>query len=201
MGEGRVPRVVLNDLLSGAAATATLGATFFGLGLPVLAAAGVAVAVYAGTRLLLPSDTAPSTGGGPGSDAVSLGRHQLHQLQSAAKAVDKPSVRASIDRILSSGDRIYTLFEGDADKLRAGRGLAEFTLGRTLAIVRRYVELSRSGATLARPTLDRAEQLLETIDASLRAQIEQLMRDDVSDLDSEIDVLNTRLELEGNDQP
>jgi 5-bromo-4-chloroindolyl phosphate hydrolysis protein len=199
MGERRVPRVVLNDLLSGAAATATLGATFFGLDLPVLAAAGVAVAVYAGTRLLLSSDQVPSTAAESGRDAVSTGRDQLRQLQLVAKAVDNPSARASIDRIVSSGQRIYALFEADPGKLRAGRGLAEFTLGRTLTIVRRYVELSRSGAAVALPTLDRAEQLLDTIDASLRAQIEQLMRDDVSDLDSEIEVLNSRLEFEGND--
>lgn len=201
MSEPRVPRAVLNDLLSGAAATATLGATFFALHLPVLAAAGVALAVYAGSRLLLPPGPPTSPAGLSDGDVVARGRDQLRKLQVAAVAVDKAPVRASIDRILSSGEKIYGLFEADPDKLRVGRGIVEFTLARTLAIVLRYVELSRSGVATARPTLDRAEQLLETIDGSLRGQIERLMREDVSDLDSEIELLHTRLEFEGNDTP
>jgi 5-bromo-4-chloroindolyl phosphate hydrolysis protein len=198
--DSKLPKTVATDLVPGLLATATLGATFFALNLPALVATGIAVAVYGGSRLLLSATTSrEATDAEIARDVVERGRASLRNLNVVATGIDKKEVQSAIAGICASGEKIFAIFESDPEKVRYARGFVEFTLQRTLKIATGYRDLVRSGLPSAAPTLERAEKLLATIDGSLHAQIERLMQEDVADLDSEIEVLSTRLEIEGDE--
>src|SRR5262245_1559914 len=195
-------RRVATDLVPGILATAALGGTFFALHLPLAISAGAAVAIYAGARLLM--SAAVGAPGGHEDDvtrkAIERGRAQTRELREIAPSIAKETVRASIIGICLSADQIFGIFESDPRKAPLARGFVEYTLGRTAMIVARYRDLSSRRVAAAQQTLEKTEQLLATIDASFKEQIERLMLDDVADLDSQIEVLKTRLEVEGESE-
>lgn len=188
-----------SDLLSGVVATAALGGAYLGLHLPVLVAAGVAVAVYGGLRLLLSVPAVSAHGSDSFAvEVVENGRRQVVQLRELSGRIAKPSVRASVAHICILAEQIFAIFLADPGKTPLARGFVEYTLGKTSTIVTRYCELSSRALPSAKATLDKAESLLATIDASFGEQIEKLLREDVADLDSQIEVLQTRLEIEAD---
>jgi 5-bromo-4-chloroindolyl phosphate hydrolysis protein len=186
------------DLVPGLLATAALGGGFFAMHLPVMIAAGVAVAVYGGTRLLL--SVAPRAAAAAGDDTaevVARGRRQVTQLRQLGGRLE-PEVRGKIGGICNSAEQIFAIFEADPAKTPLARGLVDFTLGKTLKIVSAYCDLWARDVGAARPMLDRVQTLLGEIETSFRGQIDRLLREDVAGLESEIEVLQTRLEVEGD---
>lgn len=189
-----------SDILAGVIASAALGTTVI-LHVPILIGAGVALAVYGGTKLLLSDGLQRMVrGAAEPTDAqqvIDRGRKQIGQLRAAGGAIEKESVRASIYGICHSADEVVSLFERDPDKVPLARGFVEFTLGRSLNIVQKYRELSALGRSAAiQQSLARVESLLTTIDTSIRQQIERLLLNDAADLDSEVEILKTRLDIE-----
>jgi hypothetical protein len=197
MLEAKKKVALANELVAGVMATAALGAGVV-LHLPVIAAAGAAVAVYGGLRLLLPS---PRTGGedldAVTKETIARGRRQISVLESLAANV-KPSVRASVVGICRSAREIFAMFETSPAKAAMARGFVDFTLTRTVTVLQRYNELSSRTSATAQETLAKTETLLSMIDTSFREQLDKLVREDAADLDSEIELLKTRLEVEGD---
>lgn len=185
------------DLLSGITATAALGALTAGLHFPIVVAAGVAVAVYGGMRLLLTPRRAAGDDDLTAS-SIARGRKQVARLREISGTIAKPAVRASVNHICAMAEQIFAMFAADPSKALLARGFVDYTLSRTLTVVSRYCDLSSRSMSSAAPTLARAESLLTTIEASFGEQIEKLLKEDVADLDSEIEVLQTRLDLEGD---
>jgi 5-bromo-4-chloroindolyl phosphate hydrolysis protein len=196
-------RAIATDLVPGVLATVALGGTFFALHLPLAIAAGSAVAIYAGARLLMSTTGARAFRGADDDvtrDAIESGRAQVRELQAMAPSITKETVRSSIDSICSSADQIFGIFEADPRKAPMARGFVQYTLARTGTIVTRYRDLSSRRVAAAQQTLEKTEHLLTTIDSSFKEQIERLLLEDVADLDSEIEVLKTRLEIEGESE-
>lgn len=196
----------MSDLVAGVVATAALGTTFLALHMPILVAAGVAVAVYGGTKLLFTDPFRRLAGGRPDEPdtraVIECGRKQMAELRAAGDAVAKESVRNSIYGICHSAGEIMAMFERDPAKVPLARGFVEFTLGRSLKIVQKYRELSSLGRSAAiQQSLSRVEALLGTIDSSFRQQIERLLLNDAADLDAEVEILKTRLDIESEGDP
>ena len=189
-----------SDVLAGVVATAALGTTVI-LHIPILIGAGVAIAVYGGAKLLLSDGVQRIVRGVPeptdAQQVIERGRKQIGQLRAAGGAIEKETVRASIYGICHSAEEVVSLFERDPDKVPLARGFVEFTLGRSLNIVQKYRELSALGRSAAiQQSLARVESLLTTIDTSIRQQIERLLLNDAADLDAEVEILKTRLDIE-----
>jgi hypothetical protein len=165
------------ELLAGVVGTAALGVGVV-LHLPLVAAIVVGGAVYGGVRLMLPPV------------------NPLAKLQQLAAATNHPSVRASVQNICASANEIFRLFESSPRKKLLGAPFVEYTLTRTVDILQRYQTLRSSGQ--AESLSHKTESLLAMIDQSFREQVAKLLSDDVADLDSEIEVLKTRLEIEGD---
>ncbi len=198
MIEDEKKKVVLaNELVAGVVATAALGAGVV-LHLPIIAAGVAAAAVYGGMRLLLPSPVKQ----GEDLDAmtretIARGRQQIGVLEKLA-ANSKPSVRASVTSICRSAREIFTMFEASPRKAAMARGFVDYTLTRTVTVLQRYQELSSRSTATAKETLEKTETLLSMIEASFREQLDKLVREDAADLDSEVELLKTRLEVEGD---
>lgn len=153
-------------------------------------------------RLLLPSPIRnPEEADALTRQLIDRGRQQLAELRRLAVVVPKDSVKTSVTNICGSAAEIFSVFEATPRKAPLARGFVDYTLGRTVTILRRYQELSSRGIGSARETLEKTESLLAMIDESFREQLARLMNEDVADLDSEIEVLKTRLEIEGESEP
>jgi 5-bromo-4-chloroindolyl phosphate hydrolysis protein len=194
--------VLANDLVAGVLATTVLGVGVV-LHLPVIAAVGAAAAVYGGMRLLLPSalrnreemDSITR-------DSIARGRQQIGVMQQLAAATKKESVRQSVNNICASATEIFSMFESAPHKAPLARGFVDYTITRTVNILQRYQELSRrAGNVSAQETLAKTETLLSMIEQSFHEQVARLLSEDVADLDSEIEILKTRLEVEGETEP
>ncbi len=198
MIEDEKKKVVLaNELVAGVVATAALGAGVV-LHLPIIAAGVAGAAVYGGMRLLLPWPVKQ----GEDLDAmrretIARGRQQIGVLEKLA-ANSKPSVRASVTSICRSAREIFTMFEASPRKAAMARGFVDYTLTRTVTVLQRYQELSSRSTATAKETLEKTETLLSMIEASFREQLDKLVREDAADLDSEVELLKTRLEVEGD---
>jgi 5-bromo-4-chloroindolyl phosphate hydrolysis protein len=132
------------------------------------------------------------------NEFLARGRAQVARLRALSNSIGKPSVRASTVHICLLADQIFAILVADPAKTPLARGFVDYTLTKTLTIITRYCDLSSRGMPSAQPTLEKAESLLAMIDTSFGEQIEKLLREDVADLDSEIEVLQARLELEGD---
>ena len=174
-----------NELLAGVMATAALGLGVV-LHLPLIAAIAVGGAVYGGMRLALSGTRDPLA--------------PLHKLGAATK---NESMRASVQNICASATEIFAIFDSAPHKAIYARGFVDYTLTRTVNILQRYHDvgqaLSLSGQ--AESLSYKTETLLSMIDRSFREQVAKLLSDDVADLDSEIEILKTRLEVEGETEP
>ena len=190
-------RLLGNELVSGVVATTALGGLYLGLHFPAMVAAGVAIAVYGGTRLFF-SATAGADHDDSVDRAVARGRQQVERLRKLSGSISKSDVRASVAHICIMAEQIFAIFLGDPAKAPLARGFVDYTLTQTTTIVTRYCELSSRSLSSATPTLERAESLLTMIEKSFAEQIEKLLSEDVADLDSEIEVLQARVELEGD---
>jgi 5-bromo-4-chloroindolyl phosphate hydrolysis protein len=104
-----------------------------------------------------------------------------------------------VQHICATATEIFAIFESQPHKALMARGFVDYTLTRTVNILQRYQELS--GRDVGQATLKKTETLLSMIDQSFREQLAKLLSDDVADLDSEIEILKTRLEVEGETEP
>jgi 5-bromo-4-chloroindolyl phosphate hydrolysis protein len=66
-------------------------------------------------------------------------------------------------------------------------------------VIRRYVEISRHGISSGsvKSSLDRAEELMDTLLKAYEVQLAKLLSNDVMDLDTEIEVLKKSMRYSG----
>lgn len=131
--------------------------------------------------------------------ALREGGGKLADLKKSVYAIQDTDVRRKGEDIVAITDKILKDIENDPKDLRQARQFLNYYLDTTLKIVRRYVELSRQsvlGAD-ARETLAKAESSLETVRKAFEKQLAKLMEDDVMDLDTEIEVLERTIKMEG----
>lgn len=192
--------VLANDLIAGVLATTALGVGVV-LHLPVIAAVGAAAAVYGGMRLVLPNVRQRTGLDDVTRDMIVRGRAQIAAMQQLAIATKKESVRESVKSICASTEEIFSMFEAAPHKAALARGFVDYTLTRTVNILQSYQALSNRRLGSAQETLEKTESLLAMIEQSFRDQVARLLSEDVADLDSEIEILKTRLEVEGDTEP
>ena len=189
--------VLANELVAGVVATTALVGGVV-LHLPVIAAVTVGAAVYGGMRLIMPNVRKGTALDSVTRDMIVRGRAQIATLQQLAAATRKESVRNSVKNICASATEIFSMFEAAPHKAPLARGFVDYTLTRTVGVLQRYQELSgRALGPAQTETLAKTESLLAMIEQSFREQVNRLLSEDVADLDSEIEILKTRLEVEG----
>jgi hypothetical protein len=119
-------------------------------------------------------------------------RAKLNEIRLAASS----EIQSTIDSIATTCEEMFAIIEQQPTLGRRCGGFIDFALDKTLRIVVRYGDLHRTAPTAARPALERAAMALTSIEASLRQQLERLMHDGLTQLVTDIDVLDARLEFE-----
>lgn len=131
--------------------------------------------------------------------ALAEGRYKLNLLKGYAAKIRDLSVRKEADAICDITERILKNIEQDPKDLRPARQFLNYYLDATVKILRRYVDISSrglSGGEIA-STLKKVEDSLSTIHRAFEKQLAKLLEDDVMDLDTELEVLDRTIRMEG----
>lgn len=131
--------------------------------------------------------------------ALTDGSRKLAQLKRAADQVRDDLVRAKANAVCDAVARIITDVREDPKDLRGARKFLNYYLDASINVVERYVDLRKREVSTdeARSALLRAETSLETIRSAYAHQLQVLLENDVMDLDTELEVLERTIELEG----
>lgn len=130
---------------------------------------------------------------------INDGKRQVAAIKQAGKAIEGPIVRAKVDDICQVADEIFDDFQKDPKDIKAARKFLNYYLSSTAKVVNLYAELSNKShfSNDERATLDRAERILEQIEATFHKQLNKLLADDYLDLDTELAVLEATMKSEG----
>ena len=131
--------------------------------------------------------------------ALTDGARKLAQLKRAADRVRDDRVRAKANAVCDAVARIITDVREDPKDLRGARKFLNYYLDAGINVVKRYVDLHKRGVSTAeaQAALSRAETSLETIRAAYERQLQHLLENDIMDLDTELEVLERTIKLEG----
>lgn len=131
--------------------------------------------------------------------ALTDGSRKLVQLKRAADQVRDDLVRAKANAVCDAVARIISDVREDPKDLRGARKFLNYYLDASINVVERYVDLRKREVSTeeARSALLRAETSLETIRSAYAHQLQVLLENDVMDLDTELEVLERTIELEG----
>ena len=133
------------------------------------------------------------------TQALTDGARKLAQLKRAADRVRDDRVRAKANAVCDAVARIITEVREDPKDLRGARKFLNYYLDAGINVVKRYVDLHKRGVSTAeaQAALSRAETSLETIRAAYERQLQHLLENDLMDLDTELEVLERTIKLEG----
>ncbi len=131
--------------------------------------------------------------------ALVTGKHKLNLLKGYAYKISDINVRKEADDIGAITDRILQDIRQDPKDLRRARQFLNYYLDATVKILRRYVDISSRGLSGGEidVTLKKVENSLSTIHKAFEKQLAKLMEDDVMDLDTEVEVLERTIRMEG----
>lgn len=126
------------------------------------------------------------------------GNEKIRILGEYAQKIKDPKVSAKIYQIIEVIKKIFDNFKKDPKDIRSARQFLSYYLDTSIKIVRKYIDLSsqnvRSPEITA--TLTRAENMLDSIEKAFEKQQARLLRDDVMDLDVEIETLERTFSAE-----
>lgn len=131
--------------------------------------------------------------------ALAEGRSKIDSIREAAGPIRSGIVKAKIGQIIDVAQRILEDIEHDPKDLRRARQFFSYYLDATIKIVRRYAQLSARGLKTADVTqaMEKTEEILDTLRKAFEKQLALLLEDDVMDLDTELQLLERTIKMEG----
>lgn len=131
--------------------------------------------------------------------ALSGGAQKLTQLKRAAERISDKRVRGKAYAVCDSVARILSDIREDPKDLRPARKFLDYYLDATIKVVDRYASLSSKSVRSddLSSSLSRVEESLDTIKSAYDKQLVQLLENDVMDLDTELEVLERTIKMEG----
>jgi len=131
--------------------------------------------------------------------ALRDGASKIDELKEATSRIRSQQVKKKAVAVIDIAERILEDIETDPRDLKRARPFLNYYLNATIEIVRRYVSLSGRGVSSSeiRESMKKVEELLETLRAAFEKQLALLLEDDVMDLETELEVLERTIRMEG----
>jgi len=132
-------------------------------------------------------------------ERVQVAEKNLQILQNEGFKVINTDVREKIKEIAALVSEIIKDIKNHPEDFNSARQFFNYYLEATLKIVRQYVDLSNQAykSEALNNSLQKVEEELESIRKAFEKQLQILIDNDVLDLDVELKVLKTSLDLEG----
>jgi len=122
---------------------------------------------------------------------------KLDRIEQVGAQIPQESIRERIEQILLVSGRILESLRRDPQDLILVRRYLSSYLDSVLQILIRYTELLFQSTPSARGTLRKVPVLMEEVVSSLRDLHGRILRNDVRDLDAEIEAFRQRIALDG----
>jgi 5-bromo-4-chloroindolyl phosphate hydrolysis protein len=129
---------------------------------------------------------------------VGKGKRKIKKMKKIAQTIDNPKIQERIHNISGITEKIFLNFTKDPKDVKAARQFLNYYLDATIKIIKQYSVLSKMNTDKKnREVLKKAEDLLGTIEKTYEEQLQKLYEDDFLDLDTEIQVLERSIKLDG----
>jgi 5-bromo-4-chloroindolyl phosphate hydrolysis protein len=128
---------------------------------------------------------------------LEAGERRAHDVESAAKSVHDPEFVAGVTGALVTVRKIFDYLAKNPVRVRRARKFLSYYLDTTLFIVTSYADLQDSNDPEIAESRRKLLEILGTIQAAFEKQYAVLLKNDVLDIDAEIEVLRSSLKSEG----
>ena len=190
----------ITGIVSGMAGGAILLLFFVFLHISILISAITGIAGFVGTYLVLYSfkpkeEVLLGLGNELAPEELNRilkeGSEKVKLLQLYSTQVRDATVKQKILQITNMVEDIFGAFKKDPKEIKYARQFLSYYLDTTVKIIKKYTELSAQNVRTPeiQSTLLKAEGMLGSIEKAFEIQKTRLLRDDVMDLDVEIETL------------
>lgn len=193
------------DIAAGGAGAAGFVAFYLALGLGLPLSLGLAAGAAGATWLMM---SGVSFRGVEISNTSEMSAEEIQQMleagekraqdiEQAVKAVSDPEFKAGVADALVTVRKIFDYLAKNPRRVRSARKFLSYYLDTTLFIVKSYADLQGSNDPDIADSRKKLLDILGTIKAAFEKQYAVLLKNDVLDIDAEIEVLRSSLKSEG----
>lgn len=128
---------------------------------------------------------------------LELGEKKTGEIARAAQSVKDPEFVSGVNAIVATSHDILAYLAKNPARVKRARKFLSYYLETTLFIVTGFAEVESSNDPEIVASRAKSKQILGTIQQAFDKQLAVLLRNDVMDIDAEIDVLRSTLKAEG----
>lgn len=123
----------------------------------------------------------------------------LRNIDSVLRQVQSPDIRTRGRRVYETGNRIIEYVTKYPEKISIARRFFNYYLETASSILVKYLDIqkTRIQTTEIRQLGERTAQALEILETAFEKQFGKLMVDEIMDIESDINLLETTLRMEG----
>ena len=127
------------------------------------------------------------------------GKEKIEKIKGIGREIKNKDVSISIEKICKVMDAIFDNFEKNPNDIKLARKFLDYYLDTVKRIVELYYELSGKEVYTdkEREILEKAEGILNQIETIFQKQLGKLQEGDYLDLETELEVLETTMKMEG----
>lgn len=127
------------------------------------------------------------------------GYDKLDLMKSYTKRITDSKVKKKAAAICSIVEKILKDYEEDPIDLKTSKQFLSYYVDATLKILKKYIDISKHNLNSkeVKETLDKTELLLDKIHKAFEKQLAILLKNDILDLDVEMQVLEKTIDMEG----
>lgn len=193
------------DILAGAVGGGGFLVFYLALGLGLPISLGLAAAAGVGTWVASSGNSyrgieikgTPELSAEEIQQQLEFGEKKTTDIANAAKAIKDPEVSALVAQIVSASHDILNYLAKNPGRVKRARKFLSYYLETTLYIVSGYCEVESSNDPDIVASRAKVKDVLGTIKEAFDKQLAVLLKNDVMDIDAEIDVLKSTLKSEG----
>ena len=128
---------------------------------------------------------------------LEAGERRAQDIEQTVKSVSDPEFKAGVADALVTVRKIFDYLAKNPQRVRSARKFLSYYLDTALFIVKSYADLQGSNDPDIAASRQKLLDVLGTIKAAFEKQYAVLLKNDVLDIDAEIEVLRSSLKSEG----
>lgn len=132
-------------------------------------------------------------------EVIADGQKKITDMKTLLARINNYVIQEKVKSIIKTTEEIFADFEKDPKDIKAARQFLNYYLDATIKVLTQYVSITENTviSDKAKQTLEKVENLLETLDKAYKKQLHKLYEDDVMNLDVELSVLEKTIKSEG----
>lgn len=132
-------------------------------------------------------------------DTIKKALEQRKEIETLSRKIQDSNIKNKVKLILQSLDAMFENFEKDPRDIKISRQFLGYYLDATIKIIRKYIDLSEQKVLSPELTesLRKVDSILTSIKEAFDKHHAKLLNNDIMELDTEIEVMEKTMKLEG----